>query len=424
MPMRMMMKRDFPIYLALISALFFSSCEMEPSEIGLNLQPGSDRMDLFIDTLEVETYTVLDDSIASDERTLSPLGSYYDPLFGFVKADFFTHLRLSTANVKFSEVVNTADSLMLHLYYTGYYGDTTTPQTIRVYRVLNTDIYTDSVYYSSYRFEPTDLQELTSYEFTPHPSDSFINIKMPQSLINEFISSTNTSSFVSSDTFIDFFKGLYVTTDAVSNNGSIIYFNLISPNSKMTLYYNDSLSFNFLINASSARINMFEHDFSSADASIQQSIDNFNSPNEISYLQSLGGLRIKMFIKGLEDLDSLRYAINKAELQITINPSSGSTFAPPPALTMVAINEEGKNEFLTDYKINSTHFGGSLVSASNTYTFNIPFHIQQLILNQELLDNGIYLFPLDNRTNAGRVALNGGNHSTNSMKIIIMYSKF
>lgn len=145
--MRMMMKRDFPIYLALISALFFSSCEMEPSEIGLNLQPGSDRMDLFIDTLEVETYTVLDDSIASDERTLSPLGSYYDPLFGFVKADFFTHLRLSTANVKFSEVVNTADSLMLHLYYTGYYGDTTTPQTIRVYRVLNTDIYTDSVYY-------------------------------------------------------------------------------------------------------------------------------------------------------------------------------------------------------------------------------------------------------------------------------------
>jgi len=400
------------------------SCEREPNEIGLNLQPGSDRMGLLCDTLEVETYTVLDDSIASDERTLSPLGSYIDPVFGFCKADFFTHLRLSSSNVNFSNVVETADSLVLRLFYTGFYGDTTTTQRIRVYEVLNQDIYPDSTYYSNFRFNPGDLSEICSVEITPHPSDSFVNIKMPDDLINRFISSSNVSSFVSNDTFLDFFKGLYITTDNVNAGGAILYFNLISSNSEMTLYYNDSLSFDFLINASSARINMFEHDYSLASAEIQQTIDNLNEPNTVSFLQSLGGLKVKLYIKGLEGFDTCRYAVNKAQLQITVNRANELGFAPPPKLTLVAENEDGLNTFLTDYKINSSYFGGVLDESDYTYTFNIPFHLQELFSDQNLIDNGIFLFPLDNRTDASRVTVYGGDSPVNSMKLIIMYSKF
>lgn len=410
----------------LISGIVISilSCDREPGEIGLNLQPGSDRMDLFIDTLSIESYTMLDDSIASDERTLSPLGSYIDPIFGFAKADFFTHVRLSSANVNFADAGVNADSLVLHLQYSGYYGNLGTSQKIKVYRVRNKKIYADSVYYSSHRFDAVDLEELAVYDFEPDENDSIVNIHMPNSLLAELTNSNNANYFSSNDNFIDFFRGLYITTDAVNADGAIYYFNLLSANSKMTLYYNDSLSFNFLINAACARINMFEHDYSLASADLVNTIDNFDTPNDISYLQSLGGLKVKLFVNDLVGLDTLRFAINKAELQITVNQEFMGQFDPPENLTLVAINEDGLNEFLTDYKINLSYFGGKLSKTSYTYTFNIPFHIQELITHQERLDNGIFLFPLDNRTNASRTAIYGGNHPQYSMKIIIMYSKF
>ncbi|NLA23329.1 MAG: DUF4270 domain-containing protein [Bacteroidales bacterium] len=405
-------------------SIFFASCKKEPNEIGLNLQPGSDKMELFSDTLYVETYTVLDNNIASDERSISPIGSYIDPMFGFVKSDFFTHLRLSAANVDFSKEANSVDSLVLHLNCVGHYGNQSNTQKIKIYRVLNKDIYTDSIYYSDYKFEANDLQELASKEFNNWAKDTTLSIKMPQTLIDEFTNSSNTSNFVSNETFIKYFKGLYVTSEDVTNDGAIYYIDLLSKASKMTLYYNDTLSFDFLINASCARINMFEHDYTLADASINQAIGDTSQPNAISYMQSLGGLKIKLFIKGLEKYDNENIAINKAEIQIPINSNINDELNPPSNLSLIAINAENKNEFLTDYKINSKYFGGGLNKSENSYNFNIPFHIQQLISTPQLREKGLYLFPLDNRTSAGRVAVNGGNHNSNPIKIIVLYSKF
>ncbi|HRW21221.1 MAG TPA: DUF4270 domain-containing protein [Bacteroidales bacterium] len=402
--------------------LLFVSCQKDPSDIGLNIQPGSDRMDLFVDTISVDTYTYSESRIAADERSISPLGSYTDPVFGFVKADFATQLRLSSSNADFSSNIENADSLVLYLKYNGQYGDVSVSHQIKVYEILN-DIYIDSVYYSDYRFEESDLNLLEQISFVPEQSDSIIRVSMPQDLIDRIINPANSNYFSDNNSFNEFFKGIYVSVDDQPADGSILYANLLSEESKMTLHYNDSLEFNFLINSSCARINMFNHDYSYASSELNAVLDDTITPNQISYTQSLSGPKIKILIPELGSFaDSTNVAINKA--QLIINVASDNQFAPPPKMTLVSINNEGLNEFLTDYKVNTTYFGGELNETQYTYTFNIPFYLQELLLDNSLLNNGLYLYPQDNRVSANRARIFGGADLDNPMQIRIMYSKF
>ena len=109
--------------LILAFSVIFSSCEKEPSEVGIGLQPGSDKIIVATDSLAVFTKTVRDSSIATDERSLSLLGSYQNDIFGQTNASFITQLTLSSGNVSEDAVIE-PDSMELILNYGGYIGDT------------------------------------------------------------------------------------------------------------------------------------------------------------------------------------------------------------------------------------------------------------------------------------------------------------
>ena len=121
--------------LVIFSIFLFNSCEEKPSDIGLDLIPGNDKMQLYADTIDVDCYTVPDFVLSSDERTLSPLGSYIDPIFGFTKASFLCHTRISSSNVDFS-VVSKINGLELHLKYNSVYGNTSSNQILTVCKLM------------------------------------------------------------------------------------------------------------------------------------------------------------------------------------------------------------------------------------------------------------------------------------------------
>jgi hypothetical protein len=410
-------------FLILVSiVLFLFSCQKDPTDIGLNLQPGSDRMDLFVDTIGVSSFTLSEDRIASDERSLSPLGSYTDPIFGFVKAGFATQFRLSSSNADFASVVENVDSLVLYFKYDDYYGDISVAHQIKIYEFL-TNIYTDSTYYSDFEFQESEIVLIEQQEFIPELSDSIIRINMPQSLIDRITDPNNINYFTDNESFYELFKGIYVSVDDINGTGSILYTNLLSNDSKMSLHYNDSLSFDFVINSSCARINMFSHDFNMAAAELNNVLDDTININEFSYTQSMSGPKIKILLPELSDwVDSNNIAINKAQLVFSV--VSDNNFAPPPKMALVSINNEGLNEFLTDYKVNSSYFGGELDETMHTYTFNIPFYLQELLIDTNLQNNGLFLYPMDNRVSANRAKIFGGAHSDNPIQLRIMYSKF
>ena len=122
----------------------FFSCEKEPGEIGLAIQPPDDKLEVrYTDTSSLVSYSVIEDSVKTDEMSINLLGSMYDPVFGKTTASFATQLRMANAGVDFG-VNPQVDSLVLSLVYVSYYGDLLTQQTLHIYE-LDEDIFIDSV---------------------------------------------------------------------------------------------------------------------------------------------------------------------------------------------------------------------------------------------------------------------------------------
>ncbi|MDD4216619.1 MAG: DUF4270 family protein [Bacteroidales bacterium] len=419
--MRVNFKSQLQVFIFLIFAsVMFSSCQNEDSPIGLGILPGSDKIELFCDTIDVKCITVSDMNIATDERSLASLGSFFDPVFGFSKASFICQTRISSNNVDFS-VVETINSIELHLKYSFHYGDSSTNQNVKIYRLLN-DVFIDSVYYAHYKPEPSSLEPLIAVELNVPKTDSIVKIQLPISLAQEF-KDADLANFVDNEAFIKYFKGLYVTTEDVTGGGCIYNFNLYDSDSRMIMNYNDSLSYEFYINSKSACINMFEHDYSSATPEIQALVADSTVVGDFCYLQSLGGLRTKLFFPELQTLfDSSNIAINKARLILNLDGGyDEEVFLAPPKTTLVSILESGKYDFLTDYKVNSPNFGGEKKS-DNSYSFNIPFYIQELVNGNT--DYGLYLFAIENRTKPYRAIINNKPDDSKSIKLEIYYSKY
>ena len=156
--------------LSLLIILVLFSCKKDPYQVGLDLLPPSDTLKIkSTDTCTVIAYTERVDSIATSNCSDLSLGSIADPIFGHSTISLYTQLQPSSVSVDFGSAPS-LDSLILMLYYSGYYGDTTTQQRIRVFE-LSDDLHIDSGYYSNRKLQvyPTMLADMS---FRPRPKDS------------------------------------------------------------------------------------------------------------------------------------------------------------------------------------------------------------------------------------------------------------
>ncbi|MBI5539532.1 MAG: DUF4270 domain-containing protein [Bacteroidia bacterium] len=421
--MKSILNRNLALAISLLTVLFFS-CQKDPTTLGLDLQPDSDRINgISLDSSTVKAFFLKEDSLTTDERTYALLGSYFDPIFGRSDASFMTHIRLSSSNVSFG-TVPVVDSIVLYLKYRSYYGDTNTAQTISVYEI-DKDFYLDSTYYSNINPSQYILNNtlLATKSYYPKPSGEPLAITLSNSMAVKILAGTSTN-LSTNDEFLKFFKGLYVKTDSISSGGAIIYYDLI--NSKVTLYYknnnDDSLKFDFLINSSSARINLFKHNYSSV--TINSSIGDSLASDSLLYIQGMSGLMAKIRLPYLSTLkDSATIAIVKAELIIPVEDYDATLYKTPANLILVSYNSSGKYEFLPDYWVGgNSYFGGTYNSSDKTYRFNISRYAQQLV-DETRIDYGLALFVGDNRVSANRLILRGPKCVNNGMKLSITYLK-
>ena len=151
---------------------------------------------------------------------------------------------------------------------------------------MKKEVYFDTDYYSNFTLQPSEYDVLAS-ETLSFGKDSLTKIKLPNELAQEFVNS-DINNFINNTTFIEYFNGLYVYTDPVSSNGCIYSINLIHPDSKMVMYYNDSLEYEFLINSKSAIINMYEHDYTNAHSDILSVLADSTLLLDKCYIKSAG----------------------------------------------------------------------------------------------------------------------------------------
>ncbi|NQV02276.1 MAG: DUF4270 domain-containing protein, partial [Bacteroidia bacterium] len=397
------------IWISLLIVFIVASCKKDPYELGLNLLPPSDTLyvDLF-DTVTVQAFSVIEDSIRTDEMSSLVLGSIMDPVFGKTTASFYSQFLLSAEAIDFG-VNPQLDSLVLALYYMTTSGDTNTLQQIRVFE-MSDDLIFDSSYYSNQSVNNYGL-ELANITYMPRPHDSLIIYETPVAphlrinLSNQTNYLGNKILFApdnvlsSTFEFINFMKGLYVEATPVTSRGSMVNFAASDGLSKLILYFHneeeDSLHFNMPIDAPAARFNTFNHHgYMDASPEFKQQVlynDTTLGKNRL-YLQSLGGVKIKIrlpYIKSLNDLGPI--AINSAVLTFK-NPETDTTWAPPPQLAMYKVDTAGKLGVVLDELDGIDYFGGTYNKDDRAYWFRLTRHIQRLLINDTLENYDLYVF--------------------------------
>jgi hypothetical protein len=336
-------RKVFTLSATFLLALFLIiSCKKKDTNLGMNsLDPNELLNSTSVDTFELITFTIEDDSVITKDPVYAVLGNYNDPKFGEMDASFYTQLRLSGVNPNFSGGTIVIDSLILGLEYAGQYGDLN-PLTLEVNEITEA-LDSDSMYYAFTTLGTSSINLIEpGYEtITPDPSgvtvigqdtvDTQLRIRLKNSLATDLIAEATTgTSFASNDAFLEFFKGLRVKTTngpQASGNGGIFYFNLNDPLSKMTIYYTqdeNQKKFDFVINSSCVDFNHVEIDNSGKPV---QTVINDTVTGMVEYYAQAFKSRAVVQIPGLANLNK-KTVIHKAELYLPVQYQTGSKYAP------------------------------------------------------------------------------------------------
>lgn len=420
---------------ALLAVAVIASCNKEPDLIGLDLLPEGDRLNMsFTDTSSIIAYSVKEDSLRTENLASNLLGYLNDPIFGPVKASFYTQFRLPTNNFSFGENP-VADSIVFTLVYNGVYGDSLTQHTVKVYE-LDEVLDIEKQYYSNSILPvlPTAIGEAT---FIPNlkEADSVNNqavrphlrVTLTQEFANKLLSASD-STLSSNKYFIDVFKGLFIDAEPIApgSPGSILHFDMLNEMSRVALYYHndkDTLSIKFLINSSCARFNNYNHYgyASAAPELLQQFAGDTATIHQQVFVQSMGGSKVKLKIPFLQNIpQNSNIAVNEALLIFTDSEPEG-IFKSPGQLSLRALSDSGTYLLVPDEKIGTAYFGGRYINKKE-YQFRITKYVQDRMRNPDLPDNGLMLLIPGGSLTANRLILNGPGHPTDRMKLVIYYT--
>ncbi len=416
-------------------------------DLGIKIIPTTDDVGaVLVDTLTLISHTVPADSVLTSSTINNLCGTLYDPVFGETYAAFYTEFQLPTSNVDFgSPDTLFIDSVVLTLAYAGFYGYKNTPQTFRVYEIMEPLSPKPATgYYSSRAFairqDPIGEKKL----FIPNFTDSVpvlngkapphLRIRLSERFGQNLLQQSGRPAFSNDSTFKQFFRGICVAPDTVEQvfGGCVLSFNLESLLSGLRIYWHtpsvDSLSFTFPITAKEVRTNYFLHTYGQSPVGAHVTKDPTRNDSVI-FVQAGGGVKTRILIPYLKNLGPL--VVNKAELVITslIDPArTDSIFTPPDQLLVLTLDTAGKEAALPDANSLLT-FGGAAVRKVTLqrrpyvqYRFSLARQIQDLI-DGKTEDRGLFLVPFRRGETVHRLVAGGANRNDAAqMKLVLIYT--
>tara|TARA_B100000965_G_scaffold403456_1_gene431587 strand:- start:270 stop:1622 length:1353 start_codon:yes stop_codon:yes gene_type:complete len=402
----------------------------------------------FTDSLNVTSRTVIGDSVLADRISTGLVGSFKDSVFGSSYASTTFQPLLPSNFLVFGETNETltTDSVVLSLEYSGMRGDTV-PQQFLVHRV-NEILNTSNDYPSNYQIDTivgaigtrTIVPRIDKEFYVLNPDangnidsvlvDPQLRIRLDNAIGDEILSQSGMDPVANSSNFIEFFKGLTVSSNRGmlnNNEKAIVYFALTSSNTKMSVYYtatddqgvSTKKVVDFPVNSSSVRFNNFKHDYS--QGSINNVLQTSQNDSLFSYVQAMAGVRTLIQFPGIENLVGKNIIINKAELELPYSSGSYDAFGIASRLIVAAKDQEGTLQFIPDYFEGTTYFGGDYSSSSQSYKFNITRYIQGII-NQSITDKELTVLISGSAVNADRVVLSGASNLNQRIKLNLYYS--
>ncbi|GMT45920.1 MAG: hypothetical protein IEMM0006_1752 [bacterium] len=441
-PVRKKPSLFFVNVLLLLAALsFFNlSCSKYPSKVGADLLPNN-SLSMHYKKGTFTAYSRTIDTTRSNNMSVSILGSIKDPVFGLTDAGFYSKVLPISEGQRFGTNPVT-DSLVLQLYYANVYGDTNAVLHLHVYEMKD-DISIDSIYYSnrSVAVYPTDYADMT---FRPDKNKIYIlnkldtlknvlriNLSHLSNALGNKLLNADTTILDSNLLFMDYFRGLYLKTDPVSSGGALASFLTGTRKTILMLYYHndtaDSLTYAYVLSASTAKINHYRHDFNVADQAFKNQVINGDTTlgQKLFYIQGLAGVKSVIKFPHIRDLNKLgKVGINEAKL-ILPGAETPPFLGAPAELSLIRIKNDSTYAILPDESEGANYFGGKYNAADNSYSFRITHYIESLIKDSTKVDNGLVLFIKSGVLYPERFIFNGpqfAGDSTRRARLDIFYT--
>jgi hypothetical protein len=433
---------------ALLIFLIALSCKDDPEAIGIDVLPGSDKITGHkVDTLAIEAYTLELDSIYSTNRLKSPLGSYVDPIFGAMKADFITQFTPTSTIIMPANPV--ADSVILRLYYNlakkEYYVQSPVAKLPQMTVHKLTEKLGDTMaYYSNFNtdgiYDPDPIS-ISEPFLGPYRGDSALSVihfrlspQYGQELLNIPDTVYKKGEYLVTE-FPKYIYGLYVKTEMNAFDNVIPYIDLLQDSTSLTLHYHtDTIkrvmefgvfsSYDMQVNLSS-----FDH-----NTSRMPHLNDTLVQDTAIYIQSLGGTMAYIKIPGLqrlrESLGEGNVSVNKAEIIFPVETDdiTSTIYERPAQLGLHYLDANSRPQYLPDDPTvlgadAAGYFGGRYDILRKAYIFNISNFMHQY-LSGKIDSKGFRLFSAElvkysselsriehNAVGAERVVLTSGKNS-------------
>ncbi|RYM35768.1 DUF4270 family protein [Brumimicrobium glaciale] len=423
---------------AVLFAAFFclsivmSSCKKKRNPVGSSALSSETLMNSSsVDTFQLKTYTVEEDSIYSMDPSFNLIGSYVDEIYGRVEANFYTQLTLSGFSPDFGNLSEVAiDSAVMAFEYGGYYGNLT-EQLFEAYEISD-ELTRDSSYLrtSVAGVIPQQLVPTLNNEglITPNPLKASVvgsdtlnpQLRIPmdtvfaRNLLSLAQNSTNDADFLQS------FKGLHFKVNngmQSAGEGTILYLSTTKPASKMTVYYTkngEKGSYDFIVNGSAIDFNHVETDYSGTK--VEQLINDSTLGETEFYAQSFS-TRAKIEFSSIDSLPK-NIIIHQATLELPVNYYKGSNFYP--SSEIIASSEPFGNGI--KYSIYEGKTSVLYNSTKKSYVLDLRKHIQGIIQGK-IPNSGIFISPKNYNSTVERIVFNGVNtQNKKKPKLSIVYT--
>lgn len=385
------------ILLSLMAVVLLAACADNLQNMGTSVQPSSDAIAVCADTLHLFSCNSPVDHIYSRPDSFL-LGSFYDDRIGTTRAEVMAQVACPAGFVypEGAEV----DSVELYLYYNSWFGDGYSPMRINVYEMNKSTFNYEGDYPSDLEVEDyCDKSELlgTRLITAAQPTDSvyssatgkytyYVRFRFSSDFAARFF---NDDAYTSVEDFVQFFKGLYVTSDF----GTACMLNISQMD--MTAYYHftyqkegrDTLVYNyknFPANSEVRQVNRIVHPDRDEVMQPVDSITYLASPAQVFTTIRIPVGRLCDTV--LHNLGDKRPYINSASIRVDLVGVDDEKWCRPSNYCLL-IRENAIDRFFLDKESLSdtcsilSKVVSTEISADN-YKYYYSFDISTILLNE------------------------------------------
>lgn len=438
------MKRNL-YYLFAFFICFATACKKTDVNFGSQFLDNGNTQIVKIDTIQPALSTVYVDSFTTSSTGSALIGNYTDPYFGAVSSK--SYFEFSPPAVDNAPSIKAAfDSITLVLKYNKtFYGDTTKPYTLNVYQLAsnilpkgnNTTLFNKD----TIPVMPGVIAQGT-YAIRPNTIIDTISIRLPNAMAATFLQMLQTKDdrISSVDKFVDYFKGVCITSGA--GNNCIMGF---KDSITMRLYYKEPAAIN---TQQVFTFNMANNNHQFNNITIDRSGTalgnlNFGSltkkeisstlTNNIAYGQYITGSVPKITFPTLRALLQAHNYQRIMQAKLVVQPLKATytgifTLPPQLRLSVTDVNNQLGGDLATSVNGQQVTQTGNLIiddmSGQNTaYQYDVTAYLQQQIAISAINQNGLLLAPPspDNTLKFNRILVGDATNPSSRMQLVIYY---